>query len=61
MQSRNPFQANKAEGHYPVVPSTYPNRIIRRTLKHRAGKLPQVWVAFFAQFPNLADVARRLA
>lgn len=53
---RNPFEASKGVA-YPAVPATWPNRAVRRAVRHNR-RLPQVWAAFFAMNPKLRDLVR---
>lgn len=58
---RNPYEAVKDTA-YPTVPATWPNRAVRRAVRHNKP-LPQVWTQFFALNPKLRALckAARLA
>lgn len=53
-------QAQPAE--YPEVPAMWPNRAVRRAVKHnRMSSVPGPWLAAMAQRPGLQAAIRALA
>lgn len=53
---KNHFQAVKGEA-LAVVPSTWPNRAIRRAVRY-ARALPTEWAVFFADKPQLITLIK---
>ena len=48
---KNPFT------HLSVIPSTWPNRAVRRALRY-GRTLPNEWTMFFSQNPEMAKIAK---
>jgi hypothetical protein len=56
----HPMTASKAGNYYPVIPSTYPSRAVRRAIRYRRDdRLPPGWLQLLALRPQLRAEIRR--
>ncbi|KQW02229.1 hypothetical protein [Rhizobacter sp. Root1221] len=63
---RNSFQAQRGipgfiASHYPAIPVTWPNRAVRRAVKHGCeSRVPQEWRSLFSLQPQFRAAVKAL-